>query len=596
MDETLLKLAALAKGRDSHVACAAAVVLAELAPRDQEVAAALGAAVDMGDATRRPLAIEALGRIGTPATAGVLASLIRAGGSGAEEALRAVAHAGHGALKPLLGILEDAPPGIRRNLVEAIARAGDARGFAALLDRMCSRDPSVVQAARDGLRQALGGLSANGRQTLLKELNEALGRKAFAACEPACVGALELAGALGALESLSVLLKFIGAQRAPAVRRAALLALGKLNLDPHQRGELAGRLLPLLEEGDGGQVVEPALAALRGASLGAQHRPALHRLLDSPHARVREFAMQALAAQKSARSLADLLACLDSTDPNVAAEAGAALAQTPQAAAPLAKRLLAARDPETSRRLGEALARQAAALPRALLGKLVRAYLAGAAPAAQAQALLAVLRASATAELAAAALKDARRLRSSGEPHRAQALLKGISGVQGWTDDHRVELALAGLSATPPDLSRAARLEDPHLRLLEGVLQSGRVQPKSLAGRICRDRALSRRALYLLGFHFSERLLAERDFGREVLLKLAAQRRTEEGRQAREKLVLEGLVKAPAKVRKGLLEVRAQALRAADELAGRLAAEEQAGRRPPRKARAGKAPRRRRGP
>ena len=49
-------------------------------------------------------------------------------------------------------------------------------------------------------------------------------------------------------------------------------------------------------------LAEPALEALRQAQLGSEHQGQLRKLLQSPSARIREFAMQALAAQGTART------------------------------------------------------------------------------------------------------------------------------------------------------------------------------------------------------------------------------------------------------------------------------------------------------
>jgi len=585
MDETLARLAGFVKRPDTHLACAAAVVLAELAPREAAITEALASALAKPDAARRPFLIEALGRIGTPQAAEVLMPFIRAGGPPGDEALRAVAHAGAGALKPLVALLKDASPQMRTKLAEAIARAGEGQGFAALFAELRAGDERAVQGVAEGARRALPGLNEKGREALLKQILKALETQAFVEHEPACLAALELAGALGDAEALRLLMHHATRPVSPVARRAALRAVGKLNLTPEKRASLAGRLLPLLLETDYAHSAEPALTALQGAALISEHRVALQKLVSSPHGPVREFAMKALAHLGSTRGLADLLACLDDSDPGVVADALEALARAPGAAAPLAERLLKQHDGEGSRRLARALTAHAADVPGKIRGALARAYVELATGNAQPgdqrsqderrSALLSVLRAAGTAEAAELALKEANRLRAAGEPLKALALLKSISGITGWGDQHRLEQALAGLTATPLNLTRAARVNDPHLRLLEEAVGSGRMDPKRLAKDLLTDEALSRNAVYYIGHHFAEKVLAEREFGRQILTSLAANPRTEEGRQAKEKLILEGLVKAPAKAKAGLLEERGKALMAAADMAAQAREEEE---------------------
>jgi HEAT repeat protein len=573
MDATLSKLADFVKRPDTHLACAAAVVLAELAPRDGDVTDALISALGKADAARRPFIIEALGRIGTPQAAEALMPLIQAGGPSSDDALRAVAHAGAGALKPLVGLLANASDAMRPKLAEAIGRTGETQGFAALLSAMQGALDPVVFSLTAGLRNAVGGLNEKGREHLGAQLAKALERTGFVKQVSCCVSACELLGLVASPDAATTLLGLSKEGHPLPVRRASLRALGRLNMTPAQKGRLFTRLLPLLEDADFTHVAEPAMEALRGAESGAEHRVALQKLMSSQYPRVREFAMQALAKVGSARGLRELLACLDNPDPTIVEDALQALGQNADAAEPLTERLIECKEGPSCRALARALAANAKSIPEQLLAKLAQEYialavgkgLAGPAGDERRGALLSVLRAANTPVLAGTALKEARKQRDAGDALRALALLKSIANINGWTDEHRLELAVSGLSAAPLDLTRSARANDSRLRLIEEIL--GRTEPKALAKTLAKDGSLARAALYYLGHHFSEQMLRERDFGRLILEALAENPRNDEGRQAREKLVLEGLAKSAGKAKAGLLEERSKALFAAEELA-----------------------------
>ena len=607
MDDLLTRLASFVALKDTRLACASAVVLAELAPPDPAVTRALAEALEKADAARSPFLIEALGRIGTPQAAAALAPLIEAGGPSGDEALRAVAHAGSGALKPLSKLLGRAGPALQVKLAEALARTGESPAFGALFGAWRDAVPETVRALHAGILHALPGLSPKGRQVLLRHVAGALGAKAWRKQEAAFLAALELAGELGEPEALQALSSHIGASAPPLIRRTALRAIGRLRLDPAVRARMGKRLLPLLAETDYANAVEPALAALSDAALGSEHRKALEQLIDSERTEVREFAMRNLATLGSSRTLQDLVDCLDHTDRSVREDAATALAGAPGAAAPLAARMLKRTGGEESRLAARILQGMAEHIPTRILGALARKFVelaAGHGPAhphaADARreaderrgALLAVLRASGHRVLAEVALPEARKLRLKGEAARALGVLKSIAGVDGWEGGHRMELALAGLSVVPPDLSRAARDSSPSLRLLAEVLAEPKSNPKILAKSLLRDRALERKVLYFIGHHFSERMHGEREFGRVILQGLAQQPRQEEGRQAREKLVLEGLAKRSKDSRRGVLEERAQVLMMAADMAAKAAAAEarkaaqkmkKAGRRPAKK-------------
>jgi len=579
MDQTLSKLADYVKRPDTHLACAAAVVLAELAPRDPQVTSALTAALAKADAARRPFIIEALGRIGTPKAAEPLMPLIRSGGPSSDDALRAVAHAGSGALKPLVALLPEISDEMRPRLAEAIARTGETQGFSALLAAMRDAPDPVIHALTTGLRNSITGQSEKGRERLGAQVSKALDRATFAKQVSCCVAACELLGLLASGTAVSTLMGLSKPRNPAPVRRAALRALGRLELTPAQKGRLVARLLPLLEDSNFTHVAEPALESLRGAEFSGEHRKALQGLMNSQYPKVREYAMQALARIGSVRGLRELLGCLENPDPTIVDNALEALAQNADAADPLAEKLIKCKQGPTCRALARALSPNAKKISHGLIDKLSQTYMAlavGKGPAGpdddeRRKALLLVLRASESTRLAEAALRESRKQRAAKESLRALALLKSIGNINGWTDEHRIEQALAGMAAAPLDLTRASRAGDSRLRLIHEVLS--RSKPKAWVKQFVKDKSVPRAALYYVGHHFIEQMLGEREFGQALLEALAANPRNEEGRKAREKLVLEGLAKAKGKTKSGLLEERSKALFAVDEMAAKAEAE-----------------------
>jgi hypothetical protein len=580
MDHTLEELTRFVKGKDTRLACAAAVVLTELAPKDAGVCEALIHALN-GEPARRSFVIEALGRIGTHEAAEALVPLIQAGGPSSDDALRAIAHAGSGVLKPMVKALASAPPAVQPKLAEAIARTGELQGFQALFSEWT--EPALRPALKTGLRNALPSLSPKGREALVKQVEKSLETKALLNDEAALAEALALAGEIGEPELLSSLTPFVKESQPPVVLAAALHGIGKLKLEPAKRGKLAEKLIPFLQSTDYRHHAEPALSALREAELDSSLRSALQKLVGSPRRDVREFAMKALAGQGGSRALGELLECLTSPDRQMRDDAARALEKAPGAAEPVAKMLLDCENGDQSRDLSHVLTKIAAHIPDGMVNKLANEYVLLASGKAELRksegphddprrdadlkrsALLAVLRATNSEVLAEQALKYARKLRQADDMFGSVGLLKSIIGLPGWSAEHKLELAFCGLSHTPSDFSRASRERDTNLTLISEALGSNAVAPKQLVKTLMQDDTLSRKALYYVGFHFCERMLGERDFGHEILLKLS-EKNNEEGKMAKEKLMLEGFLKSSGKQKKSLLEQRAEALRAADDI------------------------------
>jgi len=579
VSDIVAKLGAFAASKDSRLACAAAVILAELAPRDAALVRQLSEALNDADPIRRPFLIEALGRIGTADAAAALVPLIKSEGPASEQALRAIAHTASAALKPLMKLVGHVTPALLERIAECAARTGETIAFSGLLGGLLNADTETCRAIRGGLRTAMSSFDAKAKETLRKQLDVALKDKALTRHHPSLISLMKTAGDLGDIGLQNALLERIDASYPPYVRRAALQSIGMLHYSGEQRAKLAPKLLPLMAESDLANLAEPALEAMRQAQLSPDHQNALKKLLNSQSSRIREFAMQGLAAQGSARTLHDLLACLDSPDRSVREEALNALSRAPSAAGMLSERLLELDGGETALETARALSPQATKIPAKNLENLAAAYLKLALPEAskkavepdaarkadeKRRAILNVFRSANAPQLAHAVVARAKKLRGQDEAQRAYQLLKEVSNLNGWNDGARIEMALAGLSIGSRDLSRSARSNDSELRQIEDVLSGGRLSPKDLARQISKDSIVSRRTVFYIGFHFTERLAQDRQFGQLVLEHLA-ESRSDEGKQAKEKLAIEGLVTV-RRGKPGFLEERAKVLLAASDM------------------------------
>lgn len=579
MDDVLIKLGGFVSSSDSRVACAAAVILAELAPRNSSIVKELIRGLDHPDPVRRQFIIEALGRIGTADSAAALVPLIKAGGQSSELALRAIAHTASTALKPLLRLIGSVPPALLERIAECVGRTGEAVAFSSLLDHLNNADVDVCRAVRGGLRTAMSIFDDRAKESLRKQLEKAFQDKALASQQPALIALLKIAGDLGHVGLQKFLFDRIDNDEPAHVRRAALQAIARLHYTGDQRARQAGRLLPLMLEPDLVNIAETALEATRSASatiLGAEQAPVLRKLLNSQSSRIREFAMQTLATQSSSRTLHELIACLDNPDRAIREEALSALSRAPSAAAALAERLLEVKAPESIQEVARALQGQSSQIPTRLLAQMAEVYVnifAAQRPKdhenqravdERRRALLSIFRAAHSPLLAAAALGQAIKLRKKGEDQKAFELLRSASGVQGWSDEHRFELALAGLAYSPKDMARMSRNADPNLQALQEVFFGGRKSVKDVVKALTKDAALNRRAVYYVGFHFVERMQNEREFGK-LLLEQLAESRSEEGKLAREKLIIEGLAQVKGG-KAGILEERAKVLLVAEDM------------------------------
>lgn len=578
MEATLNRIASFITAKDSRLACAAAVVLTELAPRDSSLTKQLAAAVETADAIRRPFIIEALGRIGTAEAAAALVPLIKADGAASDQALRAIAHTGTAALKPLLKLVGAVPATLLERIAECAARTGEAVAFSELLGHLRGADVETCRAIRGGLRSAMTNSDDRFKNNLRKQLERSFHDDELTKHHPSLIALMKIAGDLGDPTLLRNMSGRFSKDYPPIVRRAAMQSIALLHLTGDQRSKLVSNLLPLMLDSDVANIAEPALEAARQAHFHGEHQPALRKLLNSSVPRIREFAMQTLATLGSGRTMTDLITCLESPDRALREEALGALSRASSAATPLAQRLLDVSQGEAASEAARALVPQVAHVPKRMFESLADAYVSLApgegrkqdadgirAAEEKRRAILSVFRASSSPALAERVYEKASKLRGKDEPQRAHDLLKSIQGVNGWGDEHRIEMALSGLAYAPKDLARSMRVNDPHLRAIEDVVISGRRQPKELARTLLRDSSIPKKTVYYIGFHFVERMQTERQFGQHILETLA-EGRSDEGRLAKEKLVIEGLLKIKG-ANAGILEERAKVMLAPAEIA-----------------------------
>jgi hypothetical protein len=131
-----------------------------------------------------------------------------------------------------------------------------------------------------------------------------------------------------------------------------------------------------------------------------------------------------------------------------------------------------------------------------------------------------------------------KRLKAANKFKEAEELLRLLSRHARMSPELKYELAVTHLRNNLPDLSAVSRKDDEGLRIIGELLAEGGFPTlKRLKG----DRSLGPVELYHVGFHFAERLFAQRELGVELLAHVARKwPRSKMARPARQKLKLVG--------------------------------------------------------
>lgn len=547
MDATLKKVVELLSDERLERRCAAAILLAELRPKEAEVLEALGAALAEENRLLRLYVLEALAGMRSPKIAGLVTPLLDSG----DEEVRAQAAAllgsqGARASAALARELADAPVPRRRAIISILAHQHDKETF----DRLCRLfpDPEVGEYALNALRGEVDHMGDEETEALRAQVGALLKDKKLLADPEGTGRALRLLGYLRSPRSLRTILPFCAEKHPGAVRLAALAALRR----PLQAGAaLEGALEPILacaEDADG-TLARAAIDTLRGVKLpeGDGLAPRLLKLSESPHAEVRKFALEAVGRTGAGggKALKGLLAALAGDDPAAREAAASSLGRLEGAGPALVKELEAAagaKNVEQVRLVGRVLRRHPDPLKPAAkqaIAELAADAMEQGSPVAEP---LAELLAAVHAEGYAALLADRALAHKKAKRFAEAFALFAKLGAAGLLDgETRYAALVCGLCALPSkkELGRASRTTDPVLKLIVELLAKG----EPVGTKLVKEKALEAEDLFYVGFNFIEsKDDDEKELGATLLSHLAETApRSKLGRSAKNKLHLAGM-------------------------------------------------------
>ncbi len=225
MSPDLEKICSLLSTGSAELQCAAAMVVGELRPKDAGARRALVRALESGNDMVRTYAIEALTKIGAEEAVPHLIPLLGASPSVKARAMKVIAEAGREVVNALRERLKDADPEVRKGIVEALGRVTENDSTDLLVRALRDKDPAVPTQAAASFLARIGAMTPAQRKAAAKQVAEAL-KKGGAA-----VPCLQVLGALAEGSATGTLLAFSGPKHSVEARAAALRALSRLPLE-----------------------------------------------------------------------------------------------------------------------------------------------------------------------------------------------------------------------------------------------------------------------------------------------------------------------------------------------------------------------------
>ncbi len=537
MDHTVQKVCGMLQSPDGMRRCAAAMVLAELAPKDEKVVRALGEALKGANQLLTRYVLEAFDAIGTRAVVPHVLPLLEA--EDVETKLRAVgivARAGGDILPDLKRQFEKASPLHKRVLSDILARIHNRQAMQIILDSLFDPDFELIKEICQAVRRHIGDATPKERTALHKQVVKFMISSRVKQMDRVLTSCLLLVGYIGASDARKVLLKYSTTRNLGYIRRNALLGIKGLELTGAAANSTAHQMLKYLAESDP-VIVQHALDIIEKLPLSGSYDSQWRKLLKSKHAPVRAFAARKLAVTDNPAINRLMMALLKHDDPQVSDIAAGALARHKHATKLLLGALARERKTETAWRLAKILKPHSESIDRKTLKKF--SSLAGRdleANNPRHEALFYFLR-NVDPKAADAVLRDVGlKFKKAKKWARAVECLRQLTRAESFDRELRYELSVCNLKQSQKDLAPHLRADDQALRGFQALLQE---KSFKLFDRLKKERALDASDFHYLGFHFSEGTGEEQKFGRKLLEHVAKRwPKTKEGKAARAKLKL----------------------------------------------------------
>ena len=517
--------------------CAAAMVLAELAPKDAAVVKALGTSLKDANQLLTRYVLEAFEAIGTRAVVPYVLPLLDA--EDVETKLRAagiVARAGGDIVADLKRQFDKANSQQKRVLVDILARIHSRQSMQLILDALFDPDFELVKETCQAVRRHISDTAPKERAALHKQVVKFMNSARVKKNDRVLTSCLLLIGYIGAPDARKILLKYSTKRNLGYIRRNALVGLKGHEVTGAAATALARQMIKYLAEPDP-VIVQHALDIVEKLPLPSSFDSQWRKLLKSKHNVVRAFAARRLAANDTALTNRLMMSLLQHDDTQVSEIAAGALARHKRATKLLLGALGRERKAESSWRLAKILKPHSESVDK----KAVRKFVALAGRDLEAgkpryEALMYFLR-NVDPKAADTVWRNAGlKFKKLKRWNRAVECLRQLARAESFDNELRYELSVCNLKQSAKDLAPHLRAEDHALRGFQTLLQDKRFK---LFDLLKKERALDAPDLYYVGFHFSEGTGAESKFGKK-LLEYVAKRwaKTKEGRAAKNKLKL----------------------------------------------------------
>ena len=498
---------------------ASAIVLAELAPKDEDVLVALrGAAAHPDDAVLRRWVVEAIGAIGPETIVQDLQPLVRDRDRRVRNAVKQVLSTSDAVSEDDIGrMLDGSDERERLAAVAVLGAMGTEQGRTRLIGKLRGANAKMTSAVIDAIRPHLVDADDETTKKVIRDLSDQLDADAVASDPDFALAAVQILGNTGHDDAADALMRVAAVARDDAVRESALETVQKL-----VRGrapKVFEKLLDIVDDKGASAVVRAAcLNALVNLEVPVQMEPRVRTLTSAESPQERKWAITALGTMDTAPAAEALANAVVDGTPDDRALALASAAKTGRGLAALARLLGRLEDEERASQVARVLRSNATAIAPSTKHALEQAVME--APPKIGRLILDVLKHTGDGGARAtegSLLDRAVVLRNKAKYADAIALLRSLSSGSDADPEARYHLGVCELKTSKKKIGRGPN-NDACILTFSELLKS---RDFPLVDRLTNDKIVDADDLFYVGFSFAERADSEKGFGGDILVHLS---------------------------------------------------------------------------
>lgn len=521
MSEILRKIAKLVESDDLELASASLKIAGALKLKNTQMMKSIKKHIESDNQRLKLAAMDSLGRIGSRESVTFLFPIYKNDTNLRAQAGLALAQIGDAVLPSLEKEYDKAgnQREYKKSLLSVISNVRSKASIKFLLGALMDEDLEILKHVCYEVRNGIDKMDAKEKASLQLVVNAMIQKAETKKANNALVSLVIILGYLADKKSKRQLVRFLNKKYPFVLRRNALISLGRLGLQGKGNDDVVEALMGLFDDHDFNGYQKTFIDILEKQEFPKSVLKEIVKHAESKSPEIRRFALSKMSGVDTKENIQLLVNNLFHQDYQVRQSSEEALKKMPSSVPALLKMLSKEESSDRLSRIGNILSFHRGEVSQlrlkeifASMEKAIEKF-----EDVKAQTYFNMLKQINPDFTHNAVLKEALVLKKKKKFKEEAKLLEFLSSSTVFTKDAKWELLVANVKLSTKDLSSVARNNDRCLGMVSGFIKA---QDKDLIKNLFKEKALTPQELYYIGFHFSEKLFEQKQFGVDLLKKM----------------------------------------------------------------------------